>query len=69
MAEEGVRASAFSRGVELFRQAASRAEPVSIDEITATVHGERLIERYLHQDDDGWRSCSIDELLPSSFHF
>ncbi len=57
LTEEGVRASAFARGMDLFRQAASRSEPVSIEEIAATVHGERLIERYLHQDDSGWRSA------------
>ncbi|MDH3744573.1 MAG: MMPL family transporter [Acidobacteriota bacterium] len=56
LAREGVRAEAFSRGVDLFRQAASRREPVSIDEIERTTHGKRLIERYLHDADGRWRS-------------
>ncbi len=53
---EGLRAAAFADGVELFADAVARSAPLGIDELAQTPEAEKLLQRYLRRDEDGWKS-------------
>jgi predicted RND superfamily exporter protein len=56
LAAEGMRIGPFEEGLELFRRAIGRSEPVTVAEIQETLHGTKLLERYLRPKDEGWKS-------------
>jgi len=53
---EGMRLRPFEDGLDLFRRAITRSEPVTVAEIRQTPHGTKLLERYLRPSDVGWKS-------------
>lgn len=61
LAEEGLRAEPFARGLELFSQALTVEEPIAPDVLAADPETGQLLDRYLQRDDgegggEGWVS-------------
>ncbi len=54
--QAGINPAAFARGLDLLAQAAGVDRPVEADDLRASAEADRLMDRYLHELDDGWRS-------------
>jgi predicted RND superfamily exporter protein len=54
LASEGMRAAAFTPGLDLFAAATSRDAPVTVADLQGSEQMRRLLDRYLRHDDDGW---------------
>ena len=46
----------FERGLELFAEAATRERPLRLEDVQDTPEAARFLDRYLRQDEDGWKS-------------
>ena len=55
-AREGLRPEAFEHGLDLFAQAASVAQPISLDDLRVDDASQRLLERFVRQTPQGWTS-------------
>lgn len=53
---EGLRPEAFARGLDLLERALSIHEPLTYEAVAAIGHGRTLLDRYLRQREDGWKS-------------
>ena len=53
---QGLRPAAFAEALDLLSQALSATDPVNLDDLEAVGGSQRLIERYLRPDGDGWKS-------------
>lgn len=55
--EAGLRPDAFQEGLELYREAVSRTEPIGVEDFETSSQARRLLARYLLElpDDRGWR--------------
>jgi uncharacterized membrane protein YdfJ with MMPL/SSD domain len=52
----GLRAEGFDRGMDLLAQACSRDAIVRLDDLASVEETRRLLERYVREVEDGWRS-------------
>lgn len=53
----GLRAAPFDRGLELFGQALARQEAIGLADFRESAQASRLLDRYLVETEDGWRSA------------
>jgi predicted RND superfamily exporter protein len=53
---EGLRPEAFAHGLDLFAQAASVTEPISLDDLRVDDASQRLLERFVRHTEHGWTS-------------
>ena len=55
--DEGVRSEPFAPGLDLFAQAVSREQPLQLADVQETVHGAKLLRRYLRPTaSGGWKT-------------
>ena len=52
----GINPAAFSRGLDLLTRAAEVDRPVESKDLRGSAEADRLLDRYLHEKPDGWRS-------------
>lgn len=57
LAAAGLRSAPFARGLDLFAQAVERSEPIGLDDFRQSAQASRLLDRYLVETEDGWRSA------------
>lgn len=57
LAAAGLRATAFDAGLELFAAAVNRREPIGLDDFRQSAQASQLLNRYLVQTEQGWRSA------------
>ncbi len=53
----GLRAAPFERGLSLFGAAVARDQPIGLEDFRQSGQASRLLDRYLVQSGDGWRSA------------
>lgn len=63
---EGMRPEAFAPGMELLAEALGSEQPVTHETVAALGHGRALLDRYLRQRDDGWKSVVRIYNLPGA---
>ncbi len=54
--EEGLRVEPFEPGLDLLDKAISRDRPVAMDDFDEVGQARSLLDRYLHETDEGWKS-------------
>lgn len=57
LAAAGLRPTAFDAGLELFAAAVNRREPIGLDDFRQSAQASQLLNRYLVQTEQGWRSA------------
>jgi predicted RND superfamily exporter protein len=57
LAEEGLRYEAFADGIELCARGLERTVPIGVADIEASPQAAGLLQRYLRQTPDGWKSA------------
>jgi predicted RND superfamily exporter protein len=55
-AREGLRPEAFAHGLDLFEQAASVSQPISLEDLRVDDASERLLQRFVRHTEHGWTS-------------
>jgi len=53
----GLRSGPFEGGLDMFEAAIARSEPIGLDDFRESTQASRLLDRYLVQTPDGWRSA------------
>jgi hypothetical protein len=62
---EGMRLGPFVEGLELFEQAVSVDEPISLRDLSLDDSSRRLLERFVRETDSGWKSIVYLYPVPS----